>query len=273
MTSAQTLNTIFIAANPKEAQSAEAGGADLIMVDLEVAGKHERQKNLSAHMSQTSWDDLSRIRDLIYDVPLMVRLDPWLNDRTPEQIDRAISMGADRLMLPMIEDLSEVAQFATEIAGRVAMTPLIETIYSVEKIYEIASLPEVDWVHIGLNDLHLQRNDRFLFEPLSQGVIDQAANDLGALGKPFGIGGIGTLSGNPPISPDVLLGEHARLGSSWVILSRQFRDLANVPNTIAHEIDALKNRYVSHSARSSEEAEQNRVTFVSQVEAFLKDRS
>ncbi|WP_353628704.1 aldolase/citrate lyase family protein (plasmid) [Sulfitobacter sp. TCYB15] len=276
MTTDDTLQTVFIASTAENAASAAQGGADVIMVDLEREGKQDRQKTLAAHMTSTDWDDVAAIRDATPADALMIRLDPWHPDRSPAQIDRATALGADRLMLPMIETLEHVTAFAAALDGRTRFTPLIETVSSLEMIDAIAAMDSVDRLHIGLNDLHLQRHDRFLFEPLANGVIDPAAAGLVASDMPFGIGGIGALSDTPPVSPTLLLAEHARLGSSWVILSRRFRDMiAASPGSdaVGREIAALKARYRVLCNRDAQTVAEDRQKFVAQVRGVVSRMS
>lgn len=270
MSQMNELQTIFIANTPQNATIAAQGGASVIMVDLETAGKQERQKTLSAHFTQTDWDDVARIRDAIPDAEMMVRLDPWNGRTSPDQIEQAIALGADRLMQPMIESVQDVMAFANILNQRARLTPLIETINSLRAIAEIAALPDVDRIHIGLNDLHLQLGNRFLFEPLADGLIDSAAAAMRAAHMPFGFGGIGSITGTPPVSPHLLLADHVRLGSNWVILSRQFRnhvDASGTADEIAREIALLKGRYISLHDRDMSAVAADRARLIAQIRA------
>ena len=61
------------------------------------------------------------------------------------------------------------------------------------------------------------------------------ANKCNAAGMPFGFGGIARIGGGD-LPSDYILGEHARLGSQSVILSRTFKGVVGV-DTNAHAID------------------------------------
>ncbi len=74
---------------------------------------------------------------------------------------------------------------------------------------------------MGLNDLHLSLGLRFMFEPLAQGLVDQVAGAARARGLRFGFGGIARLD-EGLLPGRQVLGEHLRVGSSAVILSRTF---------------------------------------------------
>jgi len=79
----------------------------------------------------------------------------------------------------------------------------------------------VDHVHIGLNDLSLERGTPFLFEPVATGEIAELARRVLSLGRRFGFGGVG-MPGRGLVPAEMILGEHVRVGSSCVILSRSF---------------------------------------------------
>ena len=76
-------------------------------------------------------------------------------------------------------------------------------------------------IHLGLNDLHLELGMKFMFQLLSDGVVEQLGNKIKAAGIPFGFGGIARLDSGMLPGADVLK-EHVRLGSSMVIVSRSF---------------------------------------------------
>ena len=76
-------------------------------------------------------------------------------------------------------------------------------------------------IHIGLNDLHLAMDMKFMFQLLANGMVDLLASKIKARGIPFGFGGIANLHGGA-LPGSYVLKEHYRLGSSMVILGRSF---------------------------------------------------
>ena len=88
-------------------------------------------------------------------------------------------------------------------------------------ISDIAAHAEIAELYIGLNDLHLSLGLDFLFEPLANGLLEWTATQIKAQGKSFGFGGIATM-GSGELPAEKILGEHARLGSTCVILSSRF---------------------------------------------------
>jgi hypothetical protein len=215
------MKTILITNDPLLAIDAQTAGVSRIMVDLESIGKKERQAHLASFISTHHKEDIAKIRRVLTSAALIVRINPWYSGSKAE-IDYAIAAGADIIMLPMITDILHVQACIDTLAGRVPLLPLIETVYSMDHIGIIASNPAISELYIGLNDLHLSMGLKFLFEPLANGAVDHMASKIKACNKPFGFGGIAAIGGTGELPPEQILGEHARLGSSCVILSSRF---------------------------------------------------
>ena len=211
---------IMITNNPDLAHLAESSGVKRIFVDLERLGKKARQGHLSTHISNHSTDDVALVKYALEKAELLVRLNP-LNEHTHSEVEAAINNGADILMLPMFRTSDEVEEFARMVDRRVKIIPLVETNGAVESIKNVVNIPGVSEIYIGLNDLHLDMQMKFIFEPLANGLIDKLAQIIKSAGLPFGFGGIARV-GEGLIPGELVLGEHIRLGSSSVILSRTF---------------------------------------------------
>ena len=91
-------------------------------------------------------------------------------------------------------------------------------------------------LHIGLNDLHLDLKMQFMFQPLALGMLEDAAAAMREKGVRFGIGGVARAR-EGIVSPDYLLGEHVRLGSTGAILSRTFHRGAETLEALQAEMD------------------------------------
>jgi len=211
---------MMILNDPEVAKLAASSGVDRIFVDLEINGKFARQGHRDTLISKHSFEDVERVRKAVPGTPLLVRLNPWYEGSRAE-IDRAISLGVDILMLPMFKRIDEVAAFCDYVAGRAQVIPLLETAEAAEIVDAVAALSGVAEVYIGLNDLHLSMNKSFMFELLVDGTVAHLANSIRAQGKPFGFGGIARI-GEGLLPAEKILAEHIRLGSSSVILSRTF---------------------------------------------------
>jgi len=214
------MDTIFITNDPWRAQMAEQAGVDRVMIDLEIIGKSERQRNFDTLISRHSVSDVNRLRSVLNRALLMVRINP-MHDYARDEIQACTAAGADILMLPMISHPAEARHFVQIVGGRSKTCLLLETGGALARLRDIVSVPGIDEVHIGLNDLHLALKLDFMFEVVSGGLIDYMAQTIRRRGLRFGIGGIARL-GHGLVSPELILSEHVRLGSSQVILSRDY---------------------------------------------------
>jgi len=210
-------------------------GVGRIFVDLENLGKQQRQGHLDTWMSPHRPEDITGIRAVVDPGRLLVRLNPW-HEGSPAEIDSAIAAGADWLMLPMFRTLHELESFCALVDGRVPVIPLVETAEALGLVSRVARVPGVAEVFIGLNDLRLSLGLKFLFEPLVNGILDQAGHQLNELGIPWGFGGLARY-GEGLLPAELILGEHRRLGSSRVILSRTFHRMATSLEALQTEMD------------------------------------
>ena len=234
---------MMITNDPVLARRAEAAGIERIFVDTEIIGKQERQGHLDTLISKHSLEDIRRIKPVLENAELIARLNP-MHAGTESEIETAIANGADILMLPMVHSAAEVAEFAGLVAGRASVIPLVETRAAVDALEQIVSIAGVDEIYIGLNDLHLDMGLSFMFEPVADGLLDIMAQTLRRAGLPFGFGGVARV-GEGVVPGEMVLGEHARLGSTAVILSRTFS--RNLPEgnqqALAMEVGKLRSAY------------------------------
>lgn len=216
---------MLITAVPEIARYAQDSGVHRIFVDMEVMGKAERQGHLDTHKAAHTFDDISAVREVLTSSELMVRVNP-LYSGTRAEVLEAIARGADRLMLPMFTSRSEVAEFRNLVPEGTPITYLAETPGALVRTSDwVAELQPGDEVHYGLNDLSLSMGLDFLFEPMGADLFYAVTVPLTERGIPFGIGGIARpMAGELPAN--VILGEHVRLGSSRLILSRAFHGSA-----------------------------------------------
>ena len=243
------MNFIMITADPVLAKVAERAGANRIMVDLEQMGKFERQKCRDTWISKHQLKDIAPIADALESAELMVRINP-LHSGSKNEIDEAIASGAHLIMLPMFTTMEEIRECADLISGRCGFIPLIETGKAISICGDVASEDSVTEVFIGLNDLHLSLGLDFMFEPLTSGLLDTACAKLAKIGKPYGFGGVARV-GEGDLPAVMIIQEHARLGSSRVILSRTFarndgmEDITADTQLLQREINKLATVYRS----------------------------
>ena len=211
---------MYITNDPRIAALADEAGVDRIFIDLETVGKQLRQGGMNTVQSDHTLADIRAVRPTVKNAELMVRVNP-IYDWSREEIDAALSAGADTLMLPFFRTARQAEQFLAMVNGRARTILLVETPEAVENLDEILALPGIDECHIGLNDLHLGYGRKFMFELLADGTVDAIVDKFKAHGIPFGIGGIARL-GRGTLPAERILAEHVRLGSQAVILSRSF---------------------------------------------------
>ncbi|MGB4091064.1 MAG: aldolase/citrate lyase family protein [Ruminococcus flavefaciens] len=228
------LTLMYITNNPVTAAIAQAAGVDRIWIDMEYIGKDLRQGGMDTVQNHHTIADIERIRPIVNVSELMVRINP-IHERnaiyvgSEEEIEQTIRSGADVIMLPFFKCRSEVERFISCVDGRVKTMLLVETAEAVENIEDILSVPGIDEVHIGLNDLHLAYHKRFMFELLCDGTVQRLCSVFNRTGIKYGFGGIARV-GFGMLPAEYIIGEHYHLGSTAAILSRGFCDANRVSN-------------------------------------------
>lgn len=230
------LKLMMITSSPDISSYIENNGVNRIFLDQEVLGKTERQGNLDTHKAAHSNEDVALVKGAVRKAEVMVRVNP-MNPETIKEVDAALNAGADRLMLPMFTESSEVEKFLEIVDNRCPVTFLAETPQSIFRIKDWLPLLEPKHhVHIGLNDFTIGLGLKFLFEPLASGLLDKVAEQLNSANIEWGFGGIARIE-HGELPAEMVVGEHVRLGSSWVILSRAFHKQATSVDELTQAID------------------------------------
>lgn len=228
------LTLMYITNNPLVAEIAQEAGVDRVWVDMEYIGKEERQGGMDTVKSRHTMEDVKTIRAVVKSAELLVRVNP-IHDGTEEygsseeEIEQTIAAGADVIMLPMFKTKGEVARFLKAVNGRVKTILLFETAESIENLDEILSVPGIEEVHVGLNDLHLAYKMKFMFELLCEGTVEKLCKVFAQKKLKYGFGGIARV-GLGMLPAEYIIAEHYRLGSAAAILSRGFCDANRVEN-------------------------------------------
>lgn len=226
------LKLMYITNRTEIAQIAESSGVDRIFVDMEYIGKASRQGGMDSVKNHHTIADIKAIKAAVESAEVLVRVNPIheATDEYPssqEEIDATVKAGADIIMLPFIQSVDEVKSFVEMVDGRAKTMLLIETPASAEALDEILEIPGIDEIYIGLNDLSLGYNKKFMFELLADGTVEKLCLKCKLKGIPYGFGGIASL-GNGMLPSEYIIREHYRLGSSSAILSRSFCNLEKV---------------------------------------------
>lgn len=237
------LNLMYITNRPEIAQIAEENGVDWIFVDMEFIGKNNRQGGLDTVQNHHTIADVRNVKAAVRKAKVLVRVNPihkammgtdgsiaYMDSKT--EIGEAIEAGADIVMLPFFHSVDEVKEFVYLVknansqmerygSNRAKACLLLETPEAAILLDEILNVPGIDMIHIGLNDLHLAMGMKFMFQLLTDGIVEQLTKKIKAKGIPFGFGGIASLHGGA-LPGSYVLKEHYRLGSSMVIVGRSF---------------------------------------------------
>ena len=217
------LKLMYITNDTFIARTAAKSGVGRIFIDMEILGKRERQRGMDTVQSRHVPEDIARMRGAVGEnAEIMARVNP-LNPDSRAEIDAAIENGADVVMLPMWRTAEELRRFVELVGGRARTMPLLETAGAVDNLDETLRVPGIDEIHIGLNDLHLSYHMKFIFQPLADGMVERLCGAIRDAGIPYGFGGVGR-PGSGALPAEYIIGEHCRLGSGFVILSRSFCD-------------------------------------------------
>ena len=269
-----SLVLMYITNNSEVALIAEKYGVDRIWIDLETLGKEERQKGMNTVKSKHTVDDIKKIKPLLTKAEVLVRINPW-HDGSKKELEEVISAGADMIMLPMWKTVDEVENFLRTVAGRCKTTLLLETREAVECLDEVLIHGDMDEIHIGLNDLHLSYGLDFMFELLSNGIVEKIVKKIKRTGIPYGFGGIARL-GCGDLPAERIIMEHYRLGSSRAILSRSFcntdliSDLSEVENVFRNNMWSLREYEDAVSKMPDSELVSNQAEIEEIVEKIVK---
>ena len=270
------LKLMLITNQPDLAKSAVDAGVNRIFIDLETLGKKERQGHLDTLISAHSMEDVPKVRAAIPNSELLVRLNPP-HDGIGDEIEQALKSKPEHLMLPMFHKAAELADFCERVDGQAGVIPLVETPEAAECMEELVKIKGLSEIYIGLNDLHLGLKQKFIFEPLANGMVDRMAQTLQKAKLPFGFGGIARI-GEGQLPGELVLGEHLRLGSSSVILSRTFHrgmiseEFANF-GKLHYEIEKLRESEEYLLQRSPEQIELDRKKVMQIVNLLAQAKS
>lgn len=258
------LNLMYITNRPEIAKIAEQAGVDWIFVDMEFIGKDDRQGGLDTVQNHHTIKDISNVKAAVQKANILVRVNPIHKGHagymdSDEEIIKAIDAGADIVMLPFFHSIQEVSMFIEDVKTANAKLQkqaksclLLETPEAAILIDKILNVPGIDMIHIGLNDLHLAMGMKFMFQLLTDGIVDMLADKIKAKGIPFGFGGIASLH-KGVIPGSYVLKEHYRLGSSMVIVGRSFCDTNVI--TDLNEIRKIFNTGISEIRELENEAQ------------------
>jgi len=176
---------------------------------------------------------------------IQVRVNPW-NRQSVLEITDVISRGAHVVMLPMVRDWEQAAQFVDAVNGRARTSLLIETAAALDGCDKLLSVDGIDEAHIGLNDLAIDLGREFIFDALADRLLDRIASVAAQRHIRFGFGAVaGRACGSLPIDPEIIISEQARLGASVAWLGRSYSRASEKlsGSELTNEIRWIRNRF------------------------------
>lgn len=214
------MDLLVFSVDPAFAATCVAAGAAGVIVDWERRGKARRQAGEDTQINQDTPADLARVRAATQG-RVLCRVNgagPW----TADEVDLAVRLGADEVLLPMVRTPEQVDLALDAVAGRCGLGILVETRDAVDRVDELVARP-LSRVYLGLNDLRIDRGSDALFAPLVDGTADVVrAACAGASPVPFGVAGLTRPDAGWPVPSRLLSAELARLGASFTFLRRSF---------------------------------------------------
>lgn len=269
------LKLMYITNDPTVAKIAVDAGVDRIFIDMEVLGKAERQGGMDTVQSHHVPEDIAKVRAAIGNkAEIMARVNP-LNPNSQAEIDVSIENGADVIMLPMWRTADDLRQLVSMVDSRAKVMPLLETDTAAENLPEAVKVSGTDQMHIGLNDLHLCYHQKFMFQLLADGTVDRLCAQLRDANIPYGFGGVGR-PGSGTLPAEYIIGEHYRLGSQYVILSRSFcntgkiTDMGEIRRIFTEGVADIRRVEQESAAWTREQFEENHRRVCACVEEIVK---
>ena len=112
-----------------------------------------------------------------------------------EMVDKYWAMGARSLLMPKIEDvalLRRIADRVGELAGDAlddySLIPLLESRAAMDKVEEVAAIPQIRTINLGPYDLALEMGVKdYRGDPAFIGYLEQCVRRIDATGKAAGL--------------------------------------------------------------------------------------
>lgn len=199
-------------------EEADQAGLDGFIIDWEDHTRFQQEEHQAESQDVDTPDDLKHTSTLT-DRPVWCRINQpgaW----TKEEVDLAIALGADLILLPMVRRPEEVEAFLALVSGRAQTGILVETVEACTCAPQLAALP-LDRVYVGLLDLSISRGGGGFFAPFTDGTAEQLRNTFHATS--FGIGGLTTVDCGAPMPSIEIMAHLHRLGCDFTFLRNAFK--------------------------------------------------
>jgi hypothetical protein len=233
----------LISREPAWIEAADAARVQRIGIDIERLGKAARQGHVpDARISNHTLDDLRTVASRVRHAAVFARLNR-LHEGTKHEVDAAIALGAQSLMLPGFRTANEVARFVDLVAGRAEVLLLLETSTAVARLHDVLRVRGVAEIMVGLNDLHLELQLASPLEVAASDLLRWIADQVRGAGIRFGFGGVAQPQCNDlPVPSDLVLSRFAQVGGRSAWISRSFFRNGLTPSDFGAALAALRSR-------------------------------
>ena len=237
---------LLFSTEPTFIQQADKAGIDGFIVDWERLDKYSRQKGFDTQINKDTLQDLERVRHSTAKT-VLCRINGF-HQNTTNEIDLAISAGADEIFLPMVRSPEEVARTLDIIKGRCQLSILIETQEAVNNAAALTAFP-LRRIYLGMNDLAIDRGLKNIFISIIDGTVESVRTQINL---PCGFAGLTLPELGSPIPCRLLTAEMARLNCQFTFLRRSFiKDIAG--KDMQHEVPRMRQALQAAHQRSSRE--------------------
>jgi hypothetical protein len=244
--------------DPAVARHADAAGVDRIGLDLETLGKAARQRGLPTWISPHEISQLPAIREAIAKAALFVRCNP-LHPQSRDEVSRLLDLGVEIIMLPNFEDIADVESFVGIVGSRAHVVPLVERLSALRAVRRFETIPEIEEIHIGLNDLSIDLGLKNRLGALATDVLAEAAEAASAIGLRFCVGGVArALDGSLPTESDLVYAQYPRLHATGALIARSFRPEELSAAEFTTEIERVRARMAFWREAGPDELERAR---------------
>lgn len=227
----------------QELDEAEVTG---FVIDWEHLGKEDRQYMYDTQINLHTKKDLSLLREITKRRIICRTNAPEF--LTGKEISEAIDGGADEILIPMIRNQQEVESILEMTKGRIPVGIMIETREAVKSLGDFKQFA-LSRSYVGLNDLSIDRNTSSIFQPLTDGLLDEIRKKITI---PFGFGGLTHPKLGSPLPCEVLISQMLLHNASFTFLRRSFyRDIQVY--SIPRILQAMREAFRSTNRHSKKE--------------------
>ena len=138
---------------------------------------------------------------------------------TEEEVEQAVDLGADEVLVPMVRSEAEVERVLAAARGRVGVGIMVETPEAVERAATLAELG-ICRAFVGLLDLAVERGTPSVFTALADGTVDRLVDALAPTA--YGFGGLTDPDRGHPLPARLLMGEIVRGGCAFAMMRNAF---------------------------------------------------